>query len=67
MKTYPDVPRGKQLTPWAEDELANWVRLYRHRGCTCFIVSPPCSCCEHPGNPYNLEATDDAWEQEIHG
>lgn len=66
MKTYPDVPRGKQLTPWAEDELADWGRLYGDCGCTCFI-SPPCGSCTHPGNPYNLEATDDAWEQEIHG
>ena len=34
---------------------------YNDRGCSCFI-NAPCSWCTHPGNPHNLENTDDAWE-----
>lgn len=66
MKARPEVPPDKQLTQWAEDALAEWELLHGDRGCTCF-TSPPCPSCTHPGNPSNLESTDDAWEQELHG
>lgn len=52
------LDRVRVLAPWAESELADFERSYS--GCTCFI-SPPCGSCVHPGNPSNLEDTDDAW------
>jgi hypothetical protein len=30
--------------------------------CSCHI-SPPCSYCIHPGNPANLEESDDCWDE----
>ena len=36
---------------------------YGFRGCSCHI-NPPCGYCTHPGNPTNLEETEDAWEEE---
>lgn len=35
--------------------------LYRNRSCSCHR-HPPCSYCTHPGNPLNLEESDDVWE-----
>lgn len=31
-------------------------------GCSCHIC-PPCGDCTHPGNPLNLEESDDLWEE----
>lgn len=50
----------RELMPWAEDERADWDLRHGDRGCTCF-VSPPCGSCLHPGNPVNLDCTDEAW------
>lgn len=36
---------------------------YADSGCHCF-QAPPCGFCTHPGNPFNLEENEDAWEDE---
>lgn len=54
---------SRQLMPWAEDALAEWELFFGDSGCICFIC-PPCNSCVHPGNPVNLDETDDAWGEE---
>lgn len=52
---------SRELMPWAEDERADFVGRYGYDGnCSCHI-SPPCGSCVHPGNPLNLECTEEAW------
>ena len=50
----------KELFPWAQHEADDFYRRYRDGNCSCHI-SPPCGLCTHPGNPRNLEETEDAW------
>lgn len=50
----------RELMPWAEDERAEWDALFDGGNCSCHI-SAPCGSCFHPGNPLNLECTDEAW------
>lgn len=57
---------GYRLAEWAEEEYFAFSSEYERRGCTCFI-SPPCGYCTHPGNPLNLEETDDAWVPDLVG
>ena len=42
-----------------EEEFNDYADTY---GCACHI-NPPCSYCEHEGNPINLENTPEAWEE----
>lgn len=52
------------LSPLGRELADKFTDYCEHRsGCECHI-SPPCGCCTHPGNPLNLEETDDAWEPE---
>lgn len=44
---------GRALSKQYKDETS---------GCSCHI-SPPCSDCVHPGNPHNLDESDDLWEE----
>lgn len=52
----------KVLKDWAQADRDAYEKLYSRRGCTCFI-SPPCSCCTHPGHPFNQDETEDCWEE----
>ncbi|WP_067097860.1 hypothetical protein [Marinomonas atlantica] len=52
---------GRQLKPDWQDEADDFDITFRDQGCTCFLA-PPCSYCLHPGNPLNLEETEEAWE-----
>lgn len=54
---------AERLTAQAEEERAEFDRLYGTSGCSCHI-SPPCGCCTHPGNPINQEMDDSAWEED---
>ena len=54
---------SRKLTQEAQDDADNFYIHYMDRGCTC-VLSPPCSYCEHPGNPLNLECDDSAWVEE---
>ena len=45
---------GRELQEEFEAEM-------EYRGCSCHI-NPPCNYCIHPGNPYNLEETPEAWD-----
>ena len=44
----------RKLTDEAQADRDAFMFDFRNRGCTCFI-SPPCSYCTHPGNPFNQE------------
>ena len=65
----PHQPRKmvKQLTEDAQFDRDNFhardeeYGSLSRRGCTC-CISPPCSFCVHPGNPFNQEEDDEAWE-----
>ena len=46
------------LKPKYQDLNDDFYINYNDRGCSCFINSP-CSWYTHPGNPSNLECTDD--------
>lgn len=51
------------LTQDAQADRDNFDCEMQDHGCTCFI-SPPCSYCMHPGNPFNQE--DEAcWEPDV--
>ena len=50
----------KELMPWAQDEANDFYRRYGFGNCSCHIA-PPCNSCIRPGNPSNLECTEDAW------
>lgn len=50
----------KELRPWAQDESGRFFAEYRDGNCSCHL-SAPCGSCTHPGNPLNLECTEDAW------
>ena len=54
---------SRRLMPWAEDASFEFQLLFDRGNCSCHI-SPPCSSCTHPGNPANLDVTDDAWGEE---
>lgn len=54
-------PNKWELKDWAEGEAENFHDEYGDGNCSCYI-SPPCGSCVHPGNPANLEETDDAWK-----
>ena len=42
-----------------EEEFNDYADTY---GCA-YHINPPCSYCEHEGNPTNLENTPEAWEE----
>jgi hypothetical protein len=48
------------LNEWAEAEADDFRRVHGGGNCSCHI-SPPCCSCMHPGNPFNLNETEDAW------
>lgn len=52
----------RQLKPDWQDEADDFELSFKDQGCTCFLA-PPCSYCLHPGNPLNLEGTEEAWEK----
>lgn len=72
-KSAPSTPRVesrrmvKQLTELAQFDRDDFERndseygRLSDRGCSCFN-SAPCSFCIHPGNPFNQECDDEAWE-----
>lgn len=49
-----------ELLPWAQKEAESFQNAFEDHSCTCFL-SAPCNFCTHPGNPMNLEETEDAW------
>lgn len=51
---------GKQLTEEYEEIYEEFRQAHDDGGCTCFL-NPPCGYCTHPGNPSNLEETEEAW------
>ena len=51
----------RKLTREYQDLADEFEIEYDDASCSCHI-NPPCSKCEHPGNPVNLEEHDEAWE-----
>lgn len=58
-QVYEDVPERKLTGEYQtlRDEFDDL-----DMSCSCHI-NPPCSKCTHPGNPLNLEETEEAWEK----
>lgn len=53
----------KHLFPWAQREADEFFEEYGSGNCSCHVRAP-CGSCTHPGNPFNLECTEDAWGTE---
>lgn len=54
------IIRTRELTEEGEGLKAEFESKYSNGGCACHI-NPPCEYCIHPGNPDNLEESDDLW------
>lgn len=62
-ETKPLKPKKKVRVLTQEGE--DLAREYNNhpQGCSCHLGGAPCSYCTHPGNPYELEATPELWEE----
>lgn len=52
----------RRLTKEGEELRKEYERHFASTGCSCHI-SPPCPACLHPGSPWNLEVSEDLWEE----